>query len=521
MSAITPDSYIKLVRFDVTKEHQITFSDAVAQVNFFRNQIDGLVLNASSYQRKDFKVRFPAVIDEIEHYNYMVVQNLPYNYTYYYYYITDMQYINDEMTECTIKLDVFQTYQFSFHYLKSFVEREHVNSDIVGEHTIPESLELGEYVVNSYDYFNGFENECAILTATKPFNIATGEVRTSSTLINGITTCLYTYIALSQYDLMDLIGFYAENPIATTDSIVDIYMIPRALVPDSVIDTWTYKGKTIREYSISIAPIILNHIVSKPTSLNGYTPKNKKLLTFPFCFLVGSNNSGSSNVYHYEKFKSNNCEFSISCAVTPGGSIKMTPYEYTENHGYDEEEGLICGKFPSIAWITQGYEKWLTQNSLNLNGQVATGLLATAYSAYSGDVGTLATGILKITNVLQQVYQHSMTPNSAKGNTNGGDINYAQGYNTFFFYKKSIKSEYAKMIDDFFSMYGYKVNSLKVPNITGRRSWNYVKTIEANVDSTSVPEKYLNEFKAMLNNGITFWHNPATFMDYSQNNSIV
>ena len=520
MSAITPESYIKLLRCDLTKEHQLTFQNATVQLNYFKDQLSGLVLTASSYQRKDFKVRFPAHIDEIENYNYMLVQNLPYNYKYFYYYITDMQYINDEMTECTIKLDVFQTYQFDFHYLRSFIEREHVDYDSPGEHTIPESLELGEYVVNTYEYFDQFENECAILTASKPFNIATGEVASFSTLINGITTCLFTYICFNQGELMDLLDWYAENPIATLDSIVDIYMIPRILVPDSVVEDYTYKGKTFHEYGISYAPIHNNMVISKPTSLNGYVPKNKKLLTFPFCFLVGSNNSGSSNIYHYEKFKLNDCRFQISGTATPGGSIKMTPSYYTENQGYDEEEGLIGGKFPSVAWISQGYEKWLTQNSLNLNGQVATGLLATAYSIYSGDVSSLTTGILKVANVLQQVYQHSMTPNSAKGNTNGGDVVYAQGYNTFFFYKKSIKREYAKMIDDFFSMYGYKVNSLKVPNITGRPSWNYVKTIDANVESSVVPEKYLNEFKEMLNSGITFWHNPATFRDYSQNNQL-
>lgn len=148
MSAITPDSYIKLVRFDVTKEHQITFPDGVAQVDYFKNQLNGVVLEASSYQRKDYKVRFEACVDEIERYNYMIVQNSPYNYKYFFYYITDMQYISDNMTEISIKLDVFQTYQFDFHYLKSFVEREHTNDDSVGSNTIPEGLETGNFIVN-------------------------------------------------------------------------------------------------------------------------------------------------------------------------------------------------------------------------------------------------------------------------------------------------------------------------------------------------------------------------------------
>lgn len=167
MSAITPDSYIKLVRFDVTKEHQLTFSDGVAQVDYFRNQINGVVLEASSYQRKDFKVRFEACIDEIEKYNYMIVQNTPYNYKYFFYYITDMEYINDNMTEISIKLDVFQTYQFDFHYLKSFVEREHTNNDSVGSNTIPEGLETGNFIVNRKDEFSGLIRTIYLVNAKR------------------------------------------------------------------------------------------------------------------------------------------------------------------------------------------------------------------------------------------------------------------------------------------------------------------------------------------------------------------
>ena len=82
-------------------------------------------------------------------------------------------------------------------------------------------------------------------------------------------------------------------------------------------------------------------------------------------------------------------------------------------------------------------------------------------------------------------------------------------------------NEFARIIDDFFTQYGYKVNRLKIPNITGRQNWNYVKTVEAIVDGLNVPEKYIKEFERMLNNGITFWHNPSTLKDYSQSNNII
>ena len=84
----------------------------------------------------------------------------------------------------------------------------------------------------------------------------------------------------------------------------------------------------------------------------------------------------------------------------------------------------------------------------------------------------------------------------------------------------SIKSEFASIIDKFFTMYGYKVNEVKVPNITGRSNFNYVKTIDNNFDG-DIPQEYLQVIKNMFNNGVTLWHNPANMYNYSVSNSIV
>lgn len=62
------------------------------------------------------------------------------------------------MTEVKIETDVFQTWQFDFTYLKSFIERKHVTDDVVGKHTIPETLETGEYLVNSYNKYDMGDN---------------------------------------------------------------------------------------------------------------------------------------------------------------------------------------------------------------------------------------------------------------------------------------------------------------------------------------------------------------------------
>lgn len=143
----------------------------------------------------------------------------------------------------------------------------------------------------------------------------------------------------------------------------------------------------------------------------------------------------------------------------------------------------------------------------------------------AGDYLTGGTAIVnalsKVIGVTQAKYEKSKIPPSTIGHTANGDINFAMHNNRFTFYKMSIKSEYARIIDEFFTKFGYKVNRLKIPNITGRQFYNYVKTIDSIVEGDTIPEKYLNEYKKMLDNGITFWHNTQNFLDYSVNNTIV
>jgi hypothetical protein len=84
----------------------------------------------------------------------------------------------------------------------------------------------------------------------------------------------------------------------------------------------------------------------------------------------------------------------------------------------------------------------------------------------------------------------------------------------------SMRAEVARIVDKYFSAYGYKVSTWKVPNISGRQNWNYVKLNQANIIG-DVPQSDLEEIKSIFVNGITIWHNSSTFLDYSQNNNIV
>ena len=138
---------IRLVKvpIELDNKNQLTFASKTAQYTYF-NSCTHIEVDDSSYQRKDNTIRYPGHIDDLIGYNYCMYKNTSYSSKWFYAFITDMRYINDSMTLVTIKTDVWQTWFDDITLKKCFVEREHVNSDNYGEHTVPENLETGEYI---------------------------------------------------------------------------------------------------------------------------------------------------------------------------------------------------------------------------------------------------------------------------------------------------------------------------------------------------------------------------------------
>ena len=54
-------------------------------------------------------------------------------------------FINEEIDMITLSNEINKYGQFLNHK-ESFIEREHVNDDTIGLHTIPENLETGDYI---------------------------------------------------------------------------------------------------------------------------------------------------------------------------------------------------------------------------------------------------------------------------------------------------------------------------------------------------------------------------------------
>lgn len=84
------------------------------------------------------------------------------------------------------------------------------------------------------------------------------------------------------------------------------------------------------------------------------------------------------------------------------------------------------------------------------------------------------------------------------------------------------KTEYLRIIDDYFSRFGYKINEILTPNIVGRQNWNYVEIGSSeDIGYGTVPSKYMDEINKACRRGVTIWHNHNNVGNYSLNNPIV
>lgn len=532
MAAITPSTNLKLLKNpnNLSNQHQLTFSNATNQFNYF-NSLTKLEVDDFTYQRKDYTIRYKACIDDILDYNYCMYQNTAYGDKWFYAYIVNMRWLNNEVTEIQIRTDVFQTFQFELTYKHCFVEREHVNDDTVGLHTIPEGLETGEYVSCKLQPTVSANLEtCFVLAATElPPNVSG-----YSTFNQLLPIGLY-YIGLTDIQgIQDLVSIYDNE--GKGDAINSVFVIPKAF-----FTSWTTLTGVSGDISFSIRfDYTADITVTKVNYLeNDYYPINNKLLCYPYSYLQVSNHSGQIVNYYWENFNmltaagTTGINFRLVGTITPGGSFKLLPVNYN-NILNNHDDSINLGKYPVGAFNSDVYTNWLTQNGVNIAGlrlnaeqagyamggiQTAMGIAQLAGGNPFG-VTQAASGLGEIFSTMQESYRHSLIPDTVEGNLNTGDVNFAFNMQNFEFKRMSIKKEYATCLDHFFQMFGYKVNVIKVPNITGRLNWNFVKCVDANMEGL-IPEYYLNEIRGLFNAGITLWHNPSTFLDYSQANTII
>ena len=542
-----PNSEIYLLKtpIELDNNNQLNFATAAAQQTYFQG-LPKINITEATFQRKDGTLRWPGSMESLLGYNYCMYRNKNHGNKWFYAFVTDIQWASENSSIISLKTDVWQTYQFELSWHPCFVEREHVNDDTFGKHTIPEGLEYGEYIVSDHSKIDldADLKECSIIVQVSDLiNPLVSSFGGYSKIYTGMPQgcwllCFPVYTS-NQYVLDNLDTFVrCYDDYGKADAIVSMFLVPKKIFPTGVSpiplsfsftnpDTgnpWSF-GASVVPTSFT-AVLMATTTCSKPTTLNGYTPKNNKCFCSPYSFLNVTNNSGAVVSYAWELFTSTP-EFVTMGTMSQGCDIKTTPTNYRNaNAAGNYDMSVTCAKFPQLSWNSDYYLNWAAVNTPIVEVQAGMAALSFGVGTIAGMIGGDFSGSnvgslgKEVGSIMSQIREAKMTPDSAKGNLTGGDITFTLERIGFSLQKMTIRYEYAKMIDDYFTAYGYKVNELKNPNVTGRLNWNYVKTVGCNVTG-DIPQEDLEEIRGMFNRGITIWHNASTFLDYSQSNTIV
>lgn len=539
--------YLCNVPFDNTYKHQIYFPNVTAQGEYFAsNRVRKMVLTNYQFVRKTSpsggytsSIKVGLNIDELHSngINYMYYRNMNYEDKVFYAFITNYAYINENTTELFFETDVYQTWRFNVTLLPSYVEREHSVSDKIGDNLVPEPFNFQDYVYNDLTQFDELDDWGYLITSTKDL----ADTDLPGTLHSGLYQGLYFYYYEKASSLNNAIetlhgedSFWGE----TGDTIISITVIPKFNVsnstrydPNATIlpDIPVSEGKLMTSSKPAEKTINVG-VVREGFSFGGYYPMCRKLYTAPFFMLDVSNHSGEHAEYYIEDFKyPENIQFKLYGDVSVNPSVTLIPLDYKGiKNNYDS--GISIGGFPQASFNSDTFKLWLAKNQFGLvtstlanvgsiaaGGAMAIGGAVTGVGAVVGGA-TVLSGVTGIINTFNQVYQASREPNKANTGNAKNNLLTAMKMNTFSFYIRTLKHEYAETIDQFFHMYGYQTNKVKVPNVSSRPYFNYVKTIDVNI-SGDIPSDDMRVLKSMYNNGVTLWKHNVTFGEYNEQNN--
>lgn len=615
--------YIGVVPFDNSYRHTMTFASRTAQAQFMRSCCNqAFDKNTYSYVRMNNSIRVDFNAERLYNYNYVMYQNSNYGQKWFYAFIVGVNYINENVTELVLELDVIQTYWFDLTLTQCMVEREHVNDDEPGAHINPEP-DFPFFCIPQDRYSNGNLTEpCSIVVETTAIPVNNEDLITYYAeavnlspldLPGGYYTHVYSGASVLAFDvdedasvippdedLRDYIKRHTDdvslfinglNSAGAGDAITGIYIFPKKYLPPRDAIYIGYPEPTSQKRAVNClvrrgeGVVSLNHVIEKPTQVDGYTPRNKKLLTFPYCYCQFDDNNGNISQYRYEFWEEKlevdhstniplpktGCVYSVTLPLEQNSQVFVTP----QNYNGIENNATEAYTFPystQCSWPYSHYENWVAQNALSNSFQKASiaigavssiggglmkaGNVLGAGKAKAGSIGAFSARNQKtpgITNFVGQASnaniqdtwsqlgnigasvasddwvgqaaalaaayeKNSIIPNIVKGNASGNNL-FGMGYLTYNQCTMAIRREFAVILDSFFDMYGYSIERLKVPNVTGRKSWNYVKC-QNSCHKGNMPANFLDQINKIFDAGITFWHT-SDVGNYSLDNSIV
>lgn len=599
MSDFTPNGILyilKNVPLDPDYEKTLYFDDEQTQFDYFKSKRDTTLSWENRQYQKVGKgtLRVKALADKLYDCNYLMFQNRKYGNgnKWFYAFIREVRYINDDTSEIVYTLDVMQTWLFQYKdsMEECYVEREHTVSDLRYGNTVAEDVPSGDYITNEREEYSPAFNSATgkyswniVIVTTEPvkYELFTDDTQESIgvcwvspkntfTRTEGVTTTNYDYcFEVVGRDSRPKVPTFPKSPFSVAGIITPLYVytfdsvqiiskreelrpaircygndfngrnnytvkVPTSLKsflfamnPEAIVFGTYYPsgyGTKLDEISTVKTSVLnfnlnnQNEFYSRDGNTRTYTPKNQKMYCSPFSVLEVTNNAGGKQTFAFENFRSSNTigqKFKASGTAILNTEIRLTPYEYAgEGDSPYLDRSLIINNLPQLAFTIDTYRQYLNNNGsrfaagvigdvVNLGMGVALGKTGTIGIASAASKGVGAIQGLMDKYVLLQDKKNQA--DSVMGAVNDTSVAFANNEIRFELRTKRVNAELAKIIDEYFTRYGYKCMQIKKPNLKARPYFTYTKTIQCEINA-SIPQDDLENIKGVFNMGTTFWY---------------
>lgn len=510
-----------------------------------------------TFIREDSNIRVPYNADTLYGINYCGYQN---DGKWFFAFVTTVTYVSNNTTLLHLVEDIWQTWGEYLVWKACLVQREHVSSDALGQWRAPEpSMSLESVIVGENDFNTLSYNAVVIGTNAIP-HLKAGVGGTifsqhteadfdgSDPVSGGYYNTIFSgakYYGFTFSQSGAFINFLNNlNLCGAAESICTMFMVPSSFLQvgsDYAVTGYASGG--------------IDEGFSAPQTLGGgYSPRNKKCLTYPYAYAVITDHSGGEMDVKYEDcntWGAVNYRFQQGLDATAQIFLTLTSYM---GQALDTSHMMPIAQNPQCSWVYSAYQNWAAQNSAVIQNKqnwnmlgMAGGLLTTVAGAllFSTGIGAPAGGTLGAlgltsmeaagatmalsglgagmgalrsqTGIMADIDAQSKTPNQRTGSSSGNSL---QGiaHNEGGYRCVALQAESARRLDAFFDVFGYEVDIVKIPNVTGRPNWNYVKTVGANMTGT-IPSDRLAAMNAHLDAGVTFWHT-ASIGNYALANGV-
>lgn len=573
---IEPNTTIYLlsdVQLDPNYENVIYTDNPSVEETYFQSKVRRS-FSKQSYQRvSKGKLRVQANANDIYSCNYMMFQNTSYSNKWFYAFLLNAEYVNDNVAEITYEIDVFTTWAKGLTFEPCFIERMHTLTDEIGEHLVPENFELGDYVVAENGVVHTFmggdiwdesqreewwdnpeylvdkwRGEWVIVLALFVVPTLVASMLPASP---GFTGGVAQQCSFKIYDPkedsawrahiwadLQTLGILNDNT-----HVANIFMYPKVFIPDYILDNQGIDQQLPSNPNSGYMRVL--QVDKNFSTMYGFQPNNNKLFTYPYCYLQASNNQGSTMAYKWERFDTEKAWFVISSSLSANPSMTLMPERY-RGMRMSVDDRLVISQMPTVSHAT---------NDAVAKGLMAVGTIAGAAIGFAvggaggAMVGSEAgervvktvtkkrlnkeTGRMKITgrdittvpndaeandnnskyaNTAKSVAQ-KMTHIPTNGASGDNDPMMNMGFFEFTFERIKITDEFARIIDNFFDLYGYAVNVVETPRFDNRPHWTYIKTTNAHAHGEA-PADVLEKIENILNEGSRVWRKPDEIGHY-------